>query len=61
MSYKVLRGINWLTPSNAKKKKAGKDYVESRAEAGDSISETELKGADVKWLEDVGAVEKEAD
>ncbi len=45
--YRVLVGINWPDGQGG----------ERRAEPGDSLTAAELKGADVKWLLDIGAIE----
>jgi len=57
-TYKVLIGFNWWTKSEGKKRAAGDEFVEQRAEPGDTITKTQLSGADLKGLVSAGAIEK---
>jgi len=43
--YKVVRGINWPGPTG-----------ESRAEPGQTLTEEDLAGGNVKWFLKVGAI-----
>lgn len=46
--YLVKTGINW--PDGKK--------GEKRAEAGDKLTAPELKGADIRWFLEIGAIER---
>lgn len=56
--YTVLIGFNWWTRLEDKKRLAGDDYVELRAEPGDIVTKKELAGADIAGLVAAGAIEK---
>ena len=46
--YKVVRGINWKPTPKA---------AELRAEPGETLTAADLKGGNIKWFLEVGAIQ----
>ena len=54
--YRVLLGFNWWSKLEDRKRADGEDYVEQRAEPGDTVTTKQLAGADIKGLVVAGAI-----
>ncbi len=57
--YRVLVGFNWWSKPEGRKRAAGEDYVELRAEPGDTVTTKQLSGADIRGLVAAGAIEEQ--